>query len=74
MKEESREFAMELLATMVVMDRAKREKCSTMDVFKKFRRSGTFEQLFDSETGLWMNGPDYISYEYDLELETRTAR
>ena len=23
--------------------------------------------LFDKDTGLWMNGPDYISDEYDLE-------
>ena len=64
-----RERAMQSLAVMVVMDRAKREKRPAHEVFSDFRRSGTFKMLFNKDTGLWLNGPDYISEEYDLELE-----
>lgn len=64
-----REFAMQTLAAMVVEDRAKRSKQSTEEVLRAFRRSRTYAMLFDKDTGLWMNGPDYISDEYDLELQ-----
>ena len=68
MKEESREYVMETLATMVVQDRAEAENRDFTDVLREFRRSKTFEKLFDESTGLWMNGPDYISDEYSIEL------
>ena len=71
MTNESREYAMELLAIMVVDERAIKENRTQEEIFREFRRSRTFENLFDSETGLWMNGPDYISEEYDLELERK---
>jgi len=70
-KEEVRETAMELLATMMLRDRAEREGRSFTDVFSEVRRSKTFEHLFDPEYGLWMNGPDYISEEYDLECQRK---
>lgn len=73
MKPELREFAMELLAKMVVEDRAKQEKRMPEDVLKEFRKSRTFEELFDPETELWTNGPDYISGEYDLELQRKST-
>ena len=72
--EESREFAMNLLATMVAEDRAKQEGKRFEEVFSELRRSKTFEELYDPETGLWLNGPDYISDEYDLELQRRNQR
>ena len=68
MKQESRGFAMESLATMVVQDRALMENRSFADVLREFRKSKTFERLFDESTDLWMNGPDYISDEYSMEL------
>lgn len=68
MKEESREYVMETLATMVVQERAEAENRDFTDVLRDFRRSRTFEKLFDESTGLWMNGPDYISDEYSIEL------
>ena len=71
MSEDSRELAMNMLATMVVHDRAEREGRSFEDVFSEFRRSETFDALYDPDTELWMNGPDYISEEYDLELERK---
>ena len=72
MKKEAMEHAMELLAAMVVEGRALKENRTQEEVFKEFRRSRTYEELFDPETGLWENGPDYISDEYDLELERNT--
>lgn len=68
MTESSREYAMELLATMVVADRAEKENRTSQEVFSEFRRSETFAKLFDPELELWVNGPDYISDEYDMEL------
>ncbi len=68
MSEESKNYAMDLLATMVVQSRAEREGRSFDAVFSEFRKSKTYAMLYDSQTGLWMNGPDYISDEYDLEL------
>ena len=69
MKAALREHAMQSLAAMVVQRRAKQEKRSNEEVFREFRKSRTFAMLFDEKTALWMNGPDYISDEYDLELE-----
>lgn len=72
MKTEAMEHTMELLVAMVVEERALKENRTQEEVFKEFRRSRTYEELFDPETGLWENGPDYISDEYDLELERNT--
>lgn len=69
MRDTFREFAMQTLTAMVVEDRAKKSKQSTEEVLRAFRRSRTYAMLFDKDTGLWMNGPDYISDEYDLELQ-----
>ena len=68
MKAEFREQAMQALVAMVVEDRAKKEKRPAVEVLRQFRRSRTYAMLFDKDTGLWMNGPDYISEEYDLEI------
>ena len=72
MNEESREHAMELLATMMVVDKAEKENKSQEEVWREFRKSLTYSNLFEPETGLWMNGPDYISEEYDEELKRKT--
>lgn len=68
MKAEFREHAMQALVAMVVEDRAKKEKRPAVEVLRQFRRSRTYAMLFDKDTGLWMNGPDYISEEYDLDI------
>lgn len=60
------ERAMQMLAAMTVKYIAEEENDSTEHVFKAFRRSNTFEALFDAETGLWHNGPGYIADEYRL--------
>lgn len=37
----------------------------------KFTRSRTYESLFDFETRLWAEGPDYIADIYQDELKSR---
>ena len=67
MKKEKMEYAMNLLTSMVIRQEAfdKNEDC--IKIFKEFRRSCTYDCLFDPETGLWMNGPDYILDDYRME-------
>ena len=67
MTNESREYTMNLLATMVAQDIAKKESLSFEEAFSEFRKTRTFMMLYESETGLWLNGPDYIFDEYNLE-------
>ena len=69
MKKSTREYAVGLLTAMMVHDRAERENRTFTEVFSEFRKSDTYESLLDPGTGLWMNGPDYLSDEYDLELK-----
>ena len=68
MNQSSREFVMDLLATMMLQARAEDEGRSFQDLFAEFRRSKTFEMLYDPLTGLWENGPVYLAAEYDREL------
>lgn len=68
MKKETRDYAIDLLTAMVVENRAEKENRKFDEVFREFRRSRTYRTLLDYKTGLWMNGPDYISDEYDIEL------
>ena len=64
---ELKELSMELLLGMMLEDRAAREGRSWLEVFREFRRSNTMRMLFDEGTGLWENGPAYLSDEWDLE-------
>ncbi len=73
MKTEAREYVMEILTAMVIESRASREMRTQEEVFKEFRRSKTFENLYNPELELWMNGPDYISDEYDIEINKRVG-
>ena len=68
MKSSTKEFIMESLVTMMVFDRARREDRDPVEVLREFRKSHTYQNLYDSRTGLWENGPDYLSEEYDDEL------
>ena len=68
MKTSTKEFIMESLVTMMVFDRARREVRDPVEILREFRKSRTYQNLYDSRTGLWENGPDYLSEEYDDEL------
>lgn len=62
------EFGMELLAAMSASVIAKRQKISKIRAFDKFIKSETARMLFDQDSGMWLNGPDYIADEYKREM------
>ena len=72
MKMSENEYSMELLAAMVSMNIARRQKISKTKAFTRFMKSRTAEMLFDETTGMWMNGPDYIADEYRREKRLPT--
>lgn len=67
---ELKELSMEYLLGMMLEDRSAREGRPWLELFREFRRSNTMKMLFDEETGLWGNGPAYLSDEWDLERMT----
>ena len=62
------EFAMELLAAMTASVIARKQKISKVRAFDKFIKSETARMLFDQDSGMWLNGPDYIADEYKREM------
>ena len=40
------------------------------DAFFRFTKSCIYDALFDYETGIWMEGPDYLMGLYEESLET----
>ena len=69
LNEQNKELAMELLCAMTIEDLAKESGKDEMDVYREFRKSNTFDIIFDEDTGLWLNGPDYVIEE--LRRETK---
>ena len=65
--QEAKDFAKSLLISMMITDRAEKEKRDSLEMFREFRRSNTMRMVYDEETGLWMNGPDYLADEWDME-------
>ena len=62
------EFGMELLTAMTASVIARQQKISKVRAFDKFIKSETARMLFDQDTGMWLNGPDYIADEYKREM------
>ena len=62
------EFGMELLAAMTASVIARKQKISKVRAFDKFIKSETARTLFDQDSGMWLNGPDYIADEYKREM------
>jgi hypothetical protein len=60
-------FAMNLLAQMTISTIAERTGADPLEVIADFMESDTAKILYDKETGLWENGPDYIANEYEQE-------
>ena len=67
MNKESKNYVIDILTSMVVEALSERQSRDFTEVFREFRRSRTYKSLLNPETGLWMNGPDYIEDEYDIE-------
>lgn len=66
-------FAMNLLAQMTISTIAKRTGTDPLDVIANFMESDTAKILYDKETGLWENGPDYIANEYEQERALKAS-
>ncbi len=62
------EFGMELLAAMSASVIAREQKISKIHAFDNFMKSETAKMLFDQDSGMWLNGPDYIANEYRREM------
>jgi len=55
------------LSTMRLMlsHYAERHHISFEEAFYQFVNSAAYEALFDFETGIWREGPDYLEYIFD---------
>ncbi len=74
MKISKYEYTMQLLAGMASINIARRQKISRTKAFFRFMKSKTAEMLFDEDTDMWMNGPDYIADEYLREKAARNVK
>ena len=67
------EFAMCLLAQMSIRELMDKKNCDMTTAIADFMESMTTECIFNKETGLWENGPDYIVGEYEQEKRRALA-
>ena len=51
----------------------KRSGADPLEVIADFMESDTAKILYDKETGLWENGPDYIANEYEQEKALKAS-
>ena len=73
----------DMIITAAIQDKAKRENRSIDSVRSELICSDAFEALYDFDTGLWQEGPDYfLSYygrterckEKGLNVQENTAK
>lgn len=60
MTDEQKEFCADLIFTDAVMDMAEDEGISKTEARRRLIESKAYDALYDFETGLWANGPDYF--------------
>lgn len=65
MNAEQKKFCTDLVLTDVIMDMAEEEKITWQEVRSKIINSFAYMALYDFETGLWKNGPDYFRDYYN---------
>jgi len=66
------EYSMELLAMDASMNLAEEMKFPRTKAFFIFMKSETGDMLFNEDTDMWMNGPDYIADEYRREMKAKS--
>lgn len=66
------ELSMQLLAVLCAEEIAEKENIKESSALNKFLQSDAALVLFDKSTGLWLNGPDYVTGEY-YEEKARQA-
>lgn len=60
MKIEQKKFCADLILTDAIMDMAAEEDITWQEARGKIINSRAYTDLYDFETGLWANGPDYF--------------
>ena len=60
MNDESRINAIELILTSAIDDYSKRTGKTISEIRNELIQSGTYDAIYDEETGLWTQGPDYF--------------
>lgn len=59
--------AVNLMRSMLVKY-AQKHHCSFEDIMLQFTESATYEALFDFDTAIWKEDPDYLLDVYEEEL------
>lgn len=57
---EQKNFCADLILTDAIMDMAEEEGISLQEARSRIIKSKAYDALYDFETGLWENGPDYF--------------
>lgn len=65
------DFAIDIIASMVVYELSEELGKSVKDTFNEFYVSDTCKTLYDEKTKLWWNGPSYIADMYKEELKNK---
>lgn len=65
MNAEQKKFCADLILTDVIMDMAEEKKITWQETRSKIINSSAYMALYDFETGLWKNGPDYFRDYYN---------
>ena len=60
MSEDLKINTIELILTAAIDDYSKRTGKSVAEVRDEFIASGAYDAIYDEETGLWTQGPDYL--------------
>ena len=60
MSNDLKTVTIELILTAAIDDYAKKTGKSVSEVRNEFIESGAYDALYDEETGLWTQGPDYF--------------
>lgn len=60
MSNDLKTVTIELILTAAIDDYAKKTGKAVSEVRNEFIESGAYDALYDEETGLWTQGPDYF--------------
>ena len=58
----------DLILTMAIQDYSAKMNLSKAEVRNQIIESGAYDALYDPETGLWTQGPDYFT-DYFLKMK-----
>lgn len=65
MTDDLKNITIELILTAAINDYAKRTGKTVAEIRNDFIESGAYDALYDEETGLWIQGPDYFIDYYE---------